>query len=715
MNKKTTLLLFLITHLSVMGADNCRISALMFEDNNTGEILNPISLFIGNAIGVPLDETPTANRIEAVFPVGTDLTDVRVVATVANAAEVVDMPTDWSQPMTIETRNTAFHSLYDVTCKALNFSPLPLEIVSPTPGFWDENTEGWASAGCSVNSGYCQMASANTSLVLAFIDEPTTLSYTLYQSKSDDTSVLYIEESEDSETWTTLLTYKDGKNGTASWPLSTSSDRNKTLNLSPATRYVRFIYPIRNNSTNVNIGNILVSTEHSSREPDDIEDGENQDTLPRTALTSRVSIQDQLASASSVIDNKWAAVGISKDYAISKDPNIPFGGQSSYRFELKSGDNSLSGYNEGETKGRAELSYCYATSKDVQNLTQTQRNNAITAKKIYFYGKGHCPQASTMYYRFSVYFPASSSPNMHTIFAQWHGMPDRCIIKNPNGEVLRLTDEEFAELSKTVYFDVDTGYDKISNKPDGWIIEEGGYPPMAFGISSGYFYIQTNSDRKWMSDKDERCNINPATSKIMQSVSTEYKKSTLAYKRQWSQLPKNKWITFYIKVKWSEYGKLDETIVSQGLLDVKMSYMDDEELITEHIVDNQSVDIGRNDDMGYYFKFGVYRTSSSTIPVVYNLADYVEGDNEEAILNTSTDEGLEKDTIKSCYYNSLDKSIYISGFKEREHIFIYDLYGRKLYVTSSTGEKQQLNVSFLNAGYYLVGIENWVKKIIVTK
>ena len=713
--KRTGITLSLLIICFSIIADNCRISALKFEDNNTGEILNPISLFIGNVTGVPLNETPTPNRIEAVFPVGVDLTDVRVVATVANSAEVVNMPTDWSQPMIIETRNTVYHSLYEVTCKVLKFSPLPLEIISPTPGFWDENTEGWASGGCSVNAGYCQMASTNASLVLAFIDEPTTLSYTLFQSKSDNTSVLHIEESDDAETWTTLLICKDGQNGTTSWALSTSAERNKTLNLLPATRYVRFVYTIRNNSTNVSIGNILISTEHSSREPEDIDDDENPNKLPRTALTYRVSIQDQLASASSIIDNNRVAVGIKNDYAISKDPNIPFAEKPSYRFELKSGDNTLSGYNEGETKGRAELSYCYATSKDVQHLTQNQINNAITAKKIYFYGKGHCPQASTMYYRFSVYFPSSLSPNVHTIFAQWHGMPDRCILKNPSGEVLRLTDEEFAELSKTVYFDVDIGYDKKTDKPNGWVIEQGGYPPMAFGISSGYFYIQANSDRKWMSNKDERCNINPATAKIMQSASTEYKKSTLVYKRQWSQLPKNRWITFYIKVKWNEYGKLHETVVSQGLLDVKMSYTTDTgETINEHIVDNQNVDIGRNDDMGYYFKFGIYRTSSSTVPVVYNLANYAEGDNEEIILNQSIGENPEANTNKHCYYTPLDKSIRINGFEEGDYIYIYDLQGKNLYTGKTTGKEQSIDVFFLKPECYLIKVGEFVEKIIVT-
>ena len=34
--------------------------------------------------------------------------------------------------------------------------------------------------------------------------------------------------------------------------------------------------------------------------------------------------------------------------------------------------------------------------------------------------------------------------------------------------------------------------------------------------------------------------------------------------------------------------------------------------------------IGRNDEDGYYFKFGIYRVGDSTVPVCYNLAGYSE-------------------------------------------------------------------------------------------
>ena len=49
------------------------------------------------------------------------------------------------------------------------------------------------------------------------------------------------------------------------------------------------------------------------------------------------------------------------------------------------------------------------------------------------------------------------------------------------------------------------------------------------------------------------------------------------------------------------------------------------EKVSKHIVDNEKIMVGRNDDDGYYFKFGIYRVGNSTKPVCYNLATIQRG------------------------------------------------------------------------------------------
>ena len=357
-------------------------------------------------------------------------------------------------------------------------------------------------------------------------------------------------------------------------------------------------------------------------------------------LTERVNVQADSARIDQIIDGRWVAVGAKKKHAIQRDFTCLFNGKPSYRFELRREDNTLEGYGKGETKGRAELSYCYATSADFNGLPADAYRKAQITKTVYHHGKGICPQGASRDYEFSVYIPSDLDRNVSTIFAQWHGMPDRTLVQTPEGEVKKLTVDEFIELDKTTIFKKNTGYEKVvkldkqgnpvkdkkgnpvykAGKKNGWLGEQGGYPPLAFGFSGGWFYIKANSDRRWLTDKDDRCNANPEKTPIMKPVTSEYKASTIAYKMPFADFPKDCWVTFRIHIDWTTYGKEAETIVKPGKLDVQMEYADKKKTVKEHIVNNEEILIGRNDDDGYYFKFGIYRVGNSTVPVCYRLA-----------------------------------------------------------------------------------------------
>lgn len=351
----------------------------------------------------------------------------------------------------------------------------------------------------------------------------------------------------------------------------------------------------------------------------------------------RVNVQAEYATPDRIINNEWVAVGISTSYALQIDSRNKYKGMPSYRFELREKDNSLEGYNDGETKGRSELSFCYATSEDFSGLPEDTYSRAQRMKIVYHYGKGACAQGSSWRYRFAIYVPDSIKKDVNTIFAQWHGMPNRTLATNPEGKVVQLTEDEFLELESKTIFSNEVGYEKISitdkygnvtykkGAENGWIIEQGGYPPLAFGFNSGFFYIKANSDRKWFTDKSDRTNANVSRLTSMQSVSSKYKISTLAYKSALADFPKNTWVEFDVRIDWNLYGGEEETILCQGRLDVTMTA----EGSTKKLVDNKEVPIGRNDKDGYYFKFGIYRTSSSTVPVIYNLAGFEQSPIQE--------------------------------------------------------------------------------------
>ena len=79
-------------------------------------------------------------------------------------------------------------------------------------------------------------------------------------------------------------------------------------------------------------------------------------------------------------------------------------------------------------------------------------------------------------------------------------------------------------------------------------------------------------------------------------------------------------MTFTVEIDWTQYGGAAQTVVRPGRLDVVMA-CDGQ---TRRLVDNEQILIGRNDEDGYYFKFGIYRVGDSTEPVSYNLAGYAQ-------------------------------------------------------------------------------------------
>ena len=106
--------------------------------------------------------------------------------------------------------------------------------------------------------------------------------------------------------------------------------------------------------------------------------------------------------------------------------------------------------------------YCYATSDDFKGLPADVYQKAQITKTVYHYGKGICPQGASRDYEFAVYIPSSLGSDVSTIFAQWHGMPDRTLVQTPQGEVKKLTIDEFVELEKTTIFKKNEGHEKVA-------------------------------------------------------------------------------------------------------------------------------------------------------------------------------------------------------------------------------------------------------------
>lgn len=337
-------------------------------------------------------------------------------------------------------------------------------------------------------------------------------------------------------------------------------------------------------------------------------------------LQTRVDIQTDTVTAGQIIDGQWVAVGLQREYAISRNIGLLPHKVAAYRFELREEDNILEGLYPGEKVARAELSYCYGVSSDYSS-----RDEYLAARRrrtVHYLGKGACSQASHMKYSFKIFVPSTMNANACVIFAQWHSMPTRTVIADTNGRFYYPGDREFDLAERRMLFKKGKGFE--NGRPNGWISDHGGYPVMAFGFADKYFYIKANSDRKWITDVDERCDVDIMGSRVMVPLQTRYKASTIVSRLSYDQFPKDRWVEFSVDVVWTSFGAEAETVKQPGKLSVDMKWVDAGVNRALPLVQNAEILVGRNDKDGYYFKCGAYRTGGNRIPVCYYIAGYEE-------------------------------------------------------------------------------------------
>ena len=227
-----------------------------------------------------------------------------------------------------------------------------------------------------------------------------------------------------------------------------------------------------------------------------------------------------------------------------------------------------------------------------------------------------------MEYVFRILVPGSMEPDADVIFAQWHGMPTRTLIADTEGNYLRPGVHGFADAEKNIVFRKGMGYEK--GKPNGWTADHGGQPVLAFGFADGFFYVKANSDRKWLTDTEELCDADVGLARVMVPVSTRFKSSVIASRLPWMDFPKDVWVGFKINVHWTSYNKEYDSVRYPGRLSIIMEWEDNGKHKVINLLRNRSIEVGRNDEDGYYFKCGAYRQPGNNTPVCYYISGYCE-------------------------------------------------------------------------------------------
>ncbi len=276
-------------------------------------------------------------------------------------------------------------------------------------------------------------------------------------------------------------------------------------------------------------------------------------------------------------------------FEIWRDPQMLYNGKPSYRFKMV--DNS---------KTRVELQNVFVTQEDLDEagLTQQDIEDQIALKSLYHFGKGEAKKGETWMYEYGLYLPEVLK-DMKGIITQWHGMPDRTTIVTPEGDTIKVPEDEFLrDYLSVMYFNGPTGYNKSDDAVNGYSLDAGGYPPMSLQVKNGYLYLICRLDRPRVTmDSRDRVHIYPPN--MPESATSPLGNNTVygIWSQVMDELPMEEWIDMKLIVKWSNFAEDGSGVLDEGFVRL---YMNGE------LKADWTGYIGNNDEHGTYFKYGLY-------------------------------------------------------------------------------------------------------------
>ncbi|MCG8554626.1 MAG: polysaccharide lyase [Proteobacteria bacterium] len=315
-----------------------------------------------------------------------------------------------------------------------------------------------------------------------------------------------------------------------------------------------------------------------------------------TEITARSNVQTGIHTPSELIDCNMVPVGSSgTGYQIWRDPKNLYNGNPSYRFLMVD-----------DSKTRVEFSALYVTAVDIAGLTQQQIDANVAAKSLYHYGRGMATTGEAWVYEYGLWLPGTLDASSKGIISQWHGVPDRTTVVDPQGKLHRYTLERFTtEVLSRMYFMGTDGYDLTTDQPNGYRVDQGGYPPMSLKVGEGYLYLLARADYNRVTDKTDRLGLSPPSSGPKRSP-LGTKTISLPYMQLLSDLPKGQWIDMKWTIVWSEWAPDGSGILNDGRIELSMD--------GRQVLD-WTGPIGNNDEHGTYFKYGIYKAGASGMEV----------------------------------------------------------------------------------------------------
>ncbi|MHC4994821.1 MAG: heparin lyase I family protein [Planctomycetota bacterium] len=305
-------------------------------------------------------------------------------------------------------------------------------------------------------------------------------------------------------------------------------------------------------------------------------------------ITHRHSPQTEIATEQIVVDGVFVPVGSSpKKTKLIRDDVNTRGGDVVYRFEADADAN------------RIELAECFGTPQNLAGLTETRLERLATIKDVYL-KSDNGRYGDTIEYSWHTRFPEPLTRQSAGIFAQWHGRPDRTLLRDSDGGLHLLTVAEMVAFMRRYEFDPDTheAIHKKTGVKTGWKVDgSAGGPIGAFKIGAGYMYLLVRNNPTFFSDNTVKVKPQPGLG-LPNEEHADDKSAALIFERPIEDVPINTWIHFRVRIQYSIYDPNTREPMAPGRVQV---WIDDERVTDWH------GHIGKNDLHGPYFKFGIYK------------------------------------------------------------------------------------------------------------
>lgn len=313
-------------------------------------------------------------------------------------------------------------------------------------------------------------------------------------------------------------------------------------------------------------------------------------------LVYRGSERREITPDEEIIDGQWVVIGSSEKAgaSVTRDTDHQYKGKPVYHFSAA-----------GDAVNRIEFSELFGSSNSLKNLSEDQvrRVVALIATDIAMdFGQ----YGDTVTYEWSTRFPGPLNEESSAIFAQWHGRPDRTMVNS--GETVRFFSMvEFETLTNTVEFKENGwGFDRATgNKTDYRVESSAGGPIGAFKIGFNHMYLLFRSDASRCSSSDMKLKPKP-TQAIGYHMQEGMKEASLVWKLPLSEVPLNEWIDFKVRIHYSEYAVYADKVLTPGSVTV---WTNGQPVAEWH------GNVGKNDTLGPYFKFGIYKPGPSGFKV----------------------------------------------------------------------------------------------------